>query len=64
MNNKLLYNQKNKFQCEEKLSQEKFDRITLSFYKYVKLSNLEKLRDEFFIKLNELNILGRKVKTR
>jgi len=59
MNNKLLYNQKNKSQCEEQLSREKFNRVTLSFYKYVELSNLEKLRDEMFLKLNELNILGR-----
>ena len=59
MNNKLLYNQKNKTQCENTLNKEEFNRITLYFYKYVKLSNLEKLRDDIFIKLNKLAILGR-----
>ena len=59
MNNKLLYNQKNKTQCENALNQEEFNRITLSFYKYIKLSNLHKLRDDIFIKLNGLAVLGR-----
>lgn len=59
MNNKLLYNQKNKAQCEEDLSKENFKRITLSFYKYVELSDIENLRDELFVKFNEIGILGR-----
>ena len=59
MNNKLLYNQNNKEDCKKILNKEKFNRITLSFYKYTNLSNLENLRDEIFLKLNNLKTLGR-----
>ena len=59
MNNKLLYNQKNKAQCEEDLGKESLKIITLSFYKYVELSDIENLRDELFVKFNEIGILGR-----
>ena len=59
MNNKLLYNQNNREECKKRLSKEKFNRITLSFYKYINLSNLEDLRDEIFLKLNDLKTLGR-----
>ena len=45
MNNKLLYNQNNREDCEKKLSKEKFNRITLSFYRYTTLENLIVLRD-------------------
>ena len=59
MKNKDLYNQKNKEQLLEDLEEEKFSRITLSFYKYIDLKNLEELRHNLFIDWNKLNILGR-----
>lgn len=54
-----LYNNKNKEQLLEKLSKEEFNRITCSFYKYVKLKNLKELRNELYIMWDDLNILGR-----
>ena len=59
MNNKQLYNQNNKEQNLDLLKREKFERITLSFYKYIKIDNLEQLRDSLFLNFNELKILGR-----
>ncbi len=54
-----LYNKKNKEQLLDDLSKEKFNRITCSFYKYVKLNNLKELRNEIYIIWDSLNILGR-----
>ena len=59
MKNKDLYNQKNKEELLKNLEKENFKRITLSFYKYIKLDNLEELRHGLFLEWNELNILGR-----
>ena len=59
MNFKDLYNQKNKNELLQKIENEAFDRITLSFYKYTKLKNLETLRDDLYLKWGKLNILGR-----
>ena len=57
--NKNLYNKKNKKQLLDQLENEKFKRITCSFYKYVELSNLIDLRNEIFAKWTEFEILGR-----
>ncbi len=54
-----LYNKKNKAQLIDELNNETFKRVTLSFYKYVKLSNLDELRNEIYENWKELNILGR-----
>ena len=54
-----LYNKKNKQQLIDELNQENFSRITLSFYKYVQLSNLDELRDSLYERWRDLNILGR-----
>ena len=59
MKNKDLYNQKNKEELLEKLNKESFSRVTLSFYKYIKLNNLENLRNELFLEWDKMNILGR-----
>ena len=59
MNFKDLYNQKNKNELLQKIEDETFDRITISFYKYTKLENLEILRNELYLKWKKLNILGR-----
>ena len=55
----ILHNNKNKHQLIDELNNEAFNRITLSFYKYVKLSNLIELRDELYNQWLELKVLGR-----
>ena len=59
MKNKYLYNQKNKEQLLQELEKESFKRVTLSFYKYVPLKNIEQLRDFLFLEWNKLKVLGR-----
>ena len=54
-----LYNQKNKEQLLKDLENEDFSRKTLSFYKYVNLKNLTKLRDNLFLEWKKMNVLGR-----
>jgi len=59
MKNKYLYNQKNKSELIKEIQNEPFKRITCSFYRYVNINNLKKLRDELFISWNGMKILGR-----
>ena len=59
MNNKTLYNQRNKEECLKLLKKEQFSRNTISFYKYTKLDNLQAIRDKLFLSFNALDILGR-----
>ena len=59
MSKDALYNKKNKEQLLEDLQQEKFNRITISFYKYTSLNNLEELRDKLYKDWLSLKILGR-----
>ena len=54
-----LYNKKNKDELLKDLQKENFNRITLSFYKYTQLNNLDKLRDALYKEWNSMNILGR-----
>ena len=56
---KNLFNKLSKQDCIQSLQNETFERVTLSFYKYVKLTDLEKLRDALYLKCNELEVLGR-----
>ena len=44
---------------KKKLREEGFKRITLSFYRYVILEKIDELRDELYLKFNELNVFGR-----
>ena len=59
MKNKYLYNQKNKQDLLKDLSNESFQRVTCSFYRYIPLKKLKELRDILFLDWNKLNILGR-----
>ena len=59
MKKRYLYNKKNKEQLLEDLKKENLKRITLSFYKYVKLNNLSTLRDDLYEKWYKLGVLGR-----
>tara|TARA_B100001142_G_scaffold121766_1_gene123706 strand:+ start:2626 stop:3693 length:1068 start_codon:yes stop_codon:yes gene_type:complete len=55
-----LYNKKNKEQLIEQLKKENFNRLTLSFYRYVNINkNLDELRDHLYEKWSQINILGR-----
>jgi len=56
---KELYNKKNIEDLKIDLQNEDFSRVTVSFYKYVELDDLEILRDDLYIEWRELNILGR-----
>jgi UPF0176 protein len=42
-----------------RLQQEPFQRITLSFYRYIKIENPSALRDELYKAFSELGVLGR-----
>tara|TARA_B110000014_G_scaffold261671_1_gene253848 strand:+ start:1975 stop:2952 length:978 start_codon:yes stop_codon:yes gene_type:complete len=57
--NKNLYNTLNKQELLEKLSSEKFERRTCSFYKYMYIEDPISFRDELYLNFNTLNILGR-----
>ena len=59
MSKKSLYNKKNKDQLLKDLQKENFNRVTVSFYKYITLDNLDVLRDELYASWSDLKILGR-----
>jgi len=44
---------------KKKLQEEDFKRITLSFYRYAILENIETLRDDLYLRFHELNVFGR-----
>jgi len=43
----------------QKIEQEQLGRLTLSFYRYIPLKNVQQLRDDLFQSWSELNVLGR-----
>lgn len=54
-----LKNKLNKEDCLKLLAKETFKRITLSFYRYVKIEEVRAFRDQLFVELSELGVLGR-----
>ena len=54
-----LYNKKNKEQLIKELKKETLNRLTISFYRYVNINNLEQFRDTLYEKWSQINILGR-----
>jgi len=54
-----LYNKKNKEELIKDLNSESFNRVTVSFYKYIKLKNLIELRNLLYIDWKNLGVLGR-----
>ncbi len=56
---KNMFNKLSKKQCLKLLDKENFKRITISFYKYTRLSKLESLRDEMYNEWIDLQVLGR-----
>jgi UPF0176 protein len=55
----VLHNKYDKETLKKRLNNESFKRITLSFYRYVILNDLSGLRDSFYKKLSDLQVLGR-----
>ena len=54
-----LINKMGPEELRKKLEAEDFKRRTISFYKYVMISNTDVMRDQLFMKWNELDCLGR-----
>ena len=54
-----LYNKKSKEELKRILDDEGFERITLSFYKYIPINNLDIFRDKLYSDLTKLSVLGR-----
>ena len=54
-----LRNRINKEELKIRLAQENTERITFSFYRYVKIEDPKELRDYFFQKWTDLNCFGR-----
>ena len=59
MKKKKLFNKIDKVILKNNLENEKFNRITASFYKYVSISQPEKFRDSLFLLFDEMLIFGR-----
>jgi UPF0176 protein len=56
---KHMFNKLSKDQCVSLLEKETFNRITISFYKYIILKDLPELRDELYNKWSDFVVLGR-----
>ena len=54
-----LHNRVNKSILKERLAQEPFPRITISFYKYFIINEPDLFRDQLYEQLNEINVFGR-----
>jgi UPF0176 protein len=59
MSENFPFNKLNRELAEAKLAKENFNRITLSFYKYVAINSPEKLRENLFHKWEKIGVLGR-----
>ncbi|HTB05918.1 MAG TPA: rhodanese-related sulfurtransferase [Bacteroidia bacterium] len=54
-----LYNRVSKKELRKRVAAETFKRVTLSFYRYVKIDDPQQVRDELFAFWQSLNVLGR-----
>ena len=54
-----LHNHIDKEILKQNLAEEKFERTTISFYRYIIINDTEEFRNQLYIKLSELNCLGR-----
>ena len=55
----ILHNKLGKAELKLRLENEDFKRITLSFYKYIRIQNPQIFRDYLFLNWNEMGVLGR-----
>jgi len=54
-----LFNKKSRQELIKELANEEFNRVTVSFYRYVKIENIQEFRDLLYKNLSYLNVLGR-----
>lgn len=54
-----LFNRVSRELLKERIAQSNEKRITISFYRYHNLQNPQQFRDELFLKLDEIGVLGR-----
>lgn len=55
----VLHNRVSRKELKEKLLSDKTPRTTISFYNYIFIAEPNKFRDELYIQLNEIGVLGR-----
>ena len=56
---KVLHNIIDKEFLKQQVADETFERFTISFYRYVRIENLQEFRDMLYVKWREFNCLGR-----
>ena len=54
-----MYNKKSKIELQKSLDNERFNRVTCSFYRYCSINNPEDFRNKLYNDLKKLDILGR-----
>ena len=59
MSKDLRHNKLNPIEAAKKIAEEGFDRTILSFYKYIRIKNPERLRNLLFVEWEGLSVLGR-----
>lgn len=55
----ILHNRVNKDELKAKMRQSPEKRVTLSFYKYFKITDAQEFRDQFYFDLSEMGVFGR-----
>ena len=55
----VLYNKKDRALLKKELKAETFKRITRSFYRYTKISDVQSFRDRLYRDLSKINVFGR-----
>ena len=55
----VLYNKKDRALLKKELKAETFNRITCSFYRYTKISDVQSFRDSLYRDLSKINVFGR-----
>ena len=54
-----LYNKYDKATLRQKLAEEPFKRVTLSFYRYVRIADIQEFRDHLYKQFDTLGVFGR-----
>ncbi|HLG02312.1 MAG TPA: hypothetical protein VI731_01875, partial [Bacteroidia bacterium] len=54
-----LHNKVNRAEMRQRLMEEKFQRVTLSFYRYVRIADPAEMRNRLWQEWNELQVFGR-----
>jgi UPF0176 protein len=55
----ILHNKTDKEVLKQKLRDEPFNRVTLSFYKFIEIADPQLFRDELFVSFSEMQVFGR-----